>query len=97
MDFEELRDRVQAQVTCIVGADKAVAYAIDEDWLRPIHEDKADRRNETVLAQAWMQEAENRKQAIAATPTLVTGTTPTPDPNRPGHAIRDSFPGSESA
>ncbi|HEY9672744.1 MAG TPA: hypothetical protein V6D11_14965 [Waterburya sp.] len=97
MDFDELKDRVQSLVTCMVGQDKAVAYAIDDDWLRPIHEDQADRRNETLLAQAWVREVETRKQAIANVPTLTTGATPILDPNRPGHAIRESFPGGETA
>ena len=97
MDFEELRDRVQAMVTCMVGADKAVSYAIDESWLRPIHENVNDRRNETLLAQAWVQERESRKQAITPTPSLVGGVTSTTTAQPTGQVTSKPFPGGESA
>lgn len=100
MEFEELKNRVQALITCAVGQEKAIGYAIDDNWLRPIHEDMGDRRNEVVLAQAWMDEVNRRNQPVA-TLSGVTGINPVnpplPPPTQPGQTGSEPFPGRVTA
>lgn len=70
MPYEELKERVLAMVKCIVGAEKFDTMKFDDAWLQAIHQDKTDKRNETVLAYAWMEEY-NKRQNVEA-PQLPT-------------------------